>query len=164
MSYNEKSILSIVDNDGLEDCAKEDLIEEIILFRRALTYCKSQDGDDNCWMDYRHLLMRFLPDYDPERDDVRLDVDQLNNCKNFIACWQKNQSWECLGGDKGKTVEARTIGTLDCLKDEDGYCDVKIDVTENQKTSKEEFLFYHILLLLSIIIVLLIGAVCNQLL
>lgn len=94
----------------------EVLAEEIVLFRKALNYCYSQRGDDNCWMDYRHLLMRFLPGYDPATDDVILDVDQMKNCQSFIKCWQQNKNWDCLGGDKGKEVAARSIGTLDCLK------------------------------------------------
>lgn len=111
------SPLSKIENRKLINCLKEELIDEIILFRKALRYCKNQDGDDNCWMDYRHMLMRFLPGYDPAKDDVVLDADQEKNCKNFIRCWQENKDWACLGGDKGKTIEARTIGTLDCLED-----------------------------------------------
>ena len=115
MSYNEMSPLSIIKDEDLSVCSHEELISEIKLFRKALQYCKNQDGDDNCWMDYRHLLMRFLPGYDPSTDDVRLDVNQEKNCRNFIRCWQENKDWNCLGGDKGKTVSARSIGTLDCL-------------------------------------------------
>ena len=100
----------------LASCSAEQLIAEIQLFRKALQYCKNQDGDDNCWMDYRHMLMRLLPGYDPGTDDVRLDVDQRENCDNFIKCWQENKDWNCLGGDKGKMVSARSIGTLDCLR------------------------------------------------
>lgn len=117
MAYDDMSPLSWIADGELENCPKEDLVEEIKLFRKALRYCRSQDGDDNCWMDYRHLMMRFLPGYDPAKDDVRLDVDQEKNCRNFIRCWQKDEQWQCLGGDKGKTVPARSIGTLDCLND-----------------------------------------------
>jgi len=117
MSYEEMSPLSKIKDEDLFYLYRTELVNEIILFRKALQYCKNQDGDDNCWMDYRHLLMRFLPGYDPSKDDVRLDANQLENCKNFIKCWQKNESWECLGGDKGKSVPARTIGTLDCISD-----------------------------------------------
>lgn len=117
MSYESMSPLSAVSDDDLSGLTTEQLAAEIRLFRKALGYCYSQDGDDNCWMDYRHLLMRFLPGYDPARDDVRLDVDQEKNCRAFIRCWQKGESWECLGGDAGKTVPARSIGTLDCLED-----------------------------------------------
>jgi hypothetical protein len=102
MPYHDMSPLSTIINDELVNCSTEELISEIKLFRKALEYCRSQDGDDNCWMDYRHLLMRFLPGYNSEKDDVILDVNQLENCKNFIKCWQNNQSWDCLGGDKGK--------------------------------------------------------------
>lgn len=119
MSYEEKSGLSAVSDEELDDCLIEDLIAEIKLFRKALRYCLNQDGDDNCWMDYRHLLMRFLPGYDPVKDDVRLDMDQLKNCENFVRCWQENKPWACLGGDKGKMVPARSIGTLDCLNSSD---------------------------------------------
>lgn len=123
MAYADMSRLSNVANHDLKLCSREELIIEIQLFRRALQYCLNQEGDDNCWMDYRHLLMRFLPGYNPETDDVFLDVNQLDNCKNFIKCWQGNKSWDCLGGDKGKSVDARSIGTLDCLKhsDEEGF-------------------------------------------
>ena len=117
MAYDEMSPLAGVADAALIDCSHDELVAEIKLFRKALRYCKSQDGDDNCWMDYRHLLMRFLPGYDPAVDDVRLDVEQEKNCKNFIQCWQENKDWNCLGGDKGKTVPARVVGTLDCLKD-----------------------------------------------
>lgn len=121
MPYDDMSPLSKVADSDLYDCAPEQLVAEIRLFRMALQYCKNQDGDDNCWMDYRHLLMRFLPGYDPATDDVRLDVDQEKNCRSFIKCWQENKGWACLGGDKGKTVAARSIGTLDCLvSDADG--------------------------------------------
>jgi len=116
MSYQEKSPLSIVEDSKLDDCLVEDLISEIKLFRTALRYCLTQRLDDICFMDYRHLLPRFLPDYSPEKDDVTLAEDQLENCKAFIQCWQNNKPWACLGGDKGKTVPARSIGTLDCLK------------------------------------------------
>lgn len=116
MSEYDTSPLHGVADDDLCFSDKEQLIDEIILFRKALSYCRSQNGDDNCWMDYRHLLMRFLPGYDPETDDVILDENQLENCKSFIRCWQTNAGWHCLGGDKGKTVPARSIGTLDCLK------------------------------------------------
>lgn len=115
MAYDDMSPLSKCDDDALHCVATERLIEEIVLFRRALRYCRAQHGDDNCWMDYRHLLMRFLPGYDPATDDVVLDAEQEANCKSFIRCWQKDQPWDCLGGDRGKTVRARTIGTLDCL-------------------------------------------------
>jgi hypothetical protein len=117
MAYNDMSPLSATPNEKLDQvhCTWEDLTDEIKLFRKALRYCKSQDGDDNCWMDYRHLLMRFLPGYNPETDDVRLDVDQEKNCTSFRKCFQENGLWQCLGGDKGKSVRARTIGTLDCL-------------------------------------------------
>jgi hypothetical protein len=118
MPYEEMSPLSHVPDERLKYCTQEGLIGEIQLFRKALQYCKNQDGDDNCWMDYRHLLMRFLPGYDPSKDDVRLDANQLENCKNFIKCWQKGEDWDCLGGDKGKSVPARTIGTLDCLNEQ----------------------------------------------
>ncbi len=120
MSYDMMSPLSRVVDTDLGACAPEQLIAEIKLFRKALRYCKSQDGDDNCWMDYRHLLMRFLPGYDPEKDDVTLAEDQKKNCDNFIRCWQDGQPWACLGGDKGKTVPARSIGTLDCLEGFEG--------------------------------------------
>lgn len=116
-NYEEMSPLSSVSDADLVHLPCLELVDEIILFRRALAYCKAQDGDDNCWMDYRHLLMRFLPGYDPAKDDVRLDANQLENCKAFIDCWQRKEGWECLGGDKGKTVDARSIGTLECLAD-----------------------------------------------
>lgn len=116
MSYEEMSQLSVVGNDFLYDCETSQLVDEIKLFRKALQYCYDQRGDDNCWMDYRHLLMRFLPGYNPATDDVVLDAEQRKNCDNFINCWQKDEAWDCLGGDKGKSVEARSIGTLDCLK------------------------------------------------
>lgn len=117
MAYEDMSPLSVVGDEDLQNRTQEELIAEIRLFRRALQYCKNQEGDDNCWMDYRHLLMRFLPGYDPAKDDVTLAEDQLKNCHNFINCWQKQEGWDCLGGDKGKTVPARSIGTLDCLND-----------------------------------------------
>jgi hypothetical protein len=125
MAYEDKSPLSPYTDEILETILLDDgatysankFLEEIKLFRKALRYCFSQDGDDNCWMDWRHLLLRFLPEYTPLRDDVRLDVNQLENCKAFIKCWQRDENWECLGGDKGSTVPARSIGTLDCLKD-----------------------------------------------
>lgn len=116
MAYEDMSPLSKTSDGDLAACTREQLEAEIRLFRKALRYCLSQDGDDNCWMDYRHLLMRFLPGYDPATDDVRLDAEQEMNCKAFIQCWQEGRSWDCLGGDRGKTVPARTIGTLDCLK------------------------------------------------
>lgn len=117
MAYEDMSPLSAVADDDLwHRCSKGELIAEIQLFRKALQYCLNQDGDDNCWMDYRHLLMRFLPGYDPLKDDVVLDTEQKKNCDSFIACWQKGGKWDCLGGDKGKAIEARSIGTLDCLK------------------------------------------------
>lgn len=115
MAYETMSPLSATTNDNLESYSRRELEDEIRLFRKALKYCLTQSGDDNCWMDYRHLLMRFLPGYDPVKDDVTLDVDQRKNCESFISCWQKGEAWECLGGDKGKTVRARSIGTLDCL-------------------------------------------------
>jgi hypothetical protein len=117
MAYDDVSRLSCVPDHALVACPKEELIAEIMLFRKALRYCLAQQGDDHCWMDYRHLLMRFSPGYDPARDDVTLDVDQMKNCESFIRCWQKDKPWDCLGGDKGKTVQARSIGTLDCLND-----------------------------------------------
>ena len=116
MSYNEMSPLSSVPDSQLYTCDRQELIDEIQLFRKALQYCYDQRGDDNCWMDYRHLLMRFLPGYNPDTDDVQLEVNQMENCKNFIKCFQENKNWDCSGGDKGKTVPARSIGTLDCLK------------------------------------------------
>lgn len=115
MAYNDMSPLSSISDGDLGACSAEELAAEIRMFRRALRYCRSQEGDDNCWMDYRHLMMRFLPGYDPATDDVVLDANQMENCKAFIACWQKGGAWDCLGGDKGKTVRARSIGTLDCL-------------------------------------------------
>ncbi len=115
MSYEDMSPLSNVNDDELKNTYHCYLEEEIILFRRALKYCLSQEGDDNCWMDYRHLLMRFLPGYNPATDDVVLDKDQLKNCQSFIRCWQAGEAWQCLGGDKGTTVPAKSIGTLDCL-------------------------------------------------
>lgn len=117
MAYEDMSPLSDVADEELKYRAHGDLVAEIRLFRKALEYCRSQQGDDNCWMDYRHLLMRFLPGYDPAVDDVVLDKDQMKNCESFIRCWQQNKDWDCLGGDKGKSVSARSIGTLDCLKD-----------------------------------------------
>jgi len=117
MSYETMSPLSHVIDNKLSSCSEAQLVQEIKLFRKALSYCLEQQYDDNCWMDYRHLLMRFLPGYDPLKDDVTLAVDQRKNCDKFIDCWQNNQPWQCLGGDKGKTVEARSIGTLDCLND-----------------------------------------------
>jgi hypothetical protein len=116
MAYEDMSPLSKVTNDYLFTCSSEELMAEIQLFRKALQYCYNQRGDDNCWMDYRHLLMRFLPGYDPAKDDVVLDVDQSKNCDSFRRCWQEKKNWDCLGGDKGKTVPARSIGTLDCLE------------------------------------------------
>lgn len=116
MAYEDTSLLSKVSDDDLSNCTHEQLVSEILLFRKALKYCLSQQGDDHCWMDYRHLLMRFSPGYDPSTDDVVLDVDQMKNCESFIRCWQGNKGWDCLGGDKGKTVDARSIGTLDCLE------------------------------------------------
>lgn len=118
MAYEDMSLLSRFSNEELNDCSKGELVAEIQMFRKALQYCRNQEGDDNCWMDYRHLLMRFLPGYDPAKDDVVLDVEQEKNCKSFIRCWQENKGWDCLGGDKGKTVQARSIGTLDCLEDQ----------------------------------------------
>lgn len=118
MSYEKMSPLSGIVGDDLYDCSVSELGAEILLFRRALQYCLDQKGDDNCWMDYRHLLMRFLPGYDPATDDVVLDAEQEKNCKSFIRCWQENKDWDCLGGDKGKSVPARSIGTLDCLSSE----------------------------------------------
>lgn len=117
MAYNDMSPLSSYDNESVRYVEYIDLLNEVLLFRKALKYCYDQRGDDHCWMDYRHLLMRFLPGYNPSTDDVVLDFQQEKNCKNFIKCWQKDESWECLGGDKGKTVNARSIGTLDCLGD-----------------------------------------------
>jgi len=116
MSKDTMSALSIVSDDNLSNCTQQELITEIQLIRKALQYCYSQKGDDHCWMDYRHLLMRFLPGYNPSTDDVVLDKDQLKNCENFIRCWQNNKDWACLGGDKGKSVPAQSIGTLDCLE------------------------------------------------
>jgi hypothetical protein len=116
MPYEEMSPLSQIANPDLNNCSQDDLVAEIKLFRKALQYCLDQQGDDNCWMDYRHLLMRFLPGYNPITDDVTLAEDQIKNCHNFIRCWQNHQPWDCLGGDLGKTVPARSIGTLDCLK------------------------------------------------
>jgi hypothetical protein len=116
MAYEDMSPLSGVADENLSYRARGDLVAEIRLFRKALRYCLDQKGDDNCWMDYRHLLMRFLPGYNPATDDVALDVDQRENCESFIRCWQEKKGWDCLGGDKGKTVEARSIGTLDCLE------------------------------------------------
>lgn len=118
MAYEEMSPLSKVADEDLFVCSSPLLVEEIKLFRKALQYCLNQQGDDNCWMDYRHLLMRFLPGYNPATDDVVLDVDQRKNCDNFIRCWQEKKDWDCLGGDKGKSVPARSIGTLDCLEKE----------------------------------------------
>lgn len=115
MAYEDMSPLSSTEDKHLPLEDHADLVKEIQLFRKALRYCLTQQGDDNCWMDYRHLLMRFLPGYDPAKDDVVLDKDQMKNCESFIRCWQEKKGWDCLGGDKGKTVEARTIGTLDCL-------------------------------------------------
>lgn len=115
MAYEDMSPLSKVSDGELSRCSHDDLAGEIRLFRKALRYCRSQEGDDNCWMDYRHLLMRFLPGYDPATDDVVLDVEQEKNCRSFIRCWQQDKDWACLGGDKGRTVPARSIGTLDCL-------------------------------------------------
>lgn len=112
MAYEDMSPLSGIPDD---DLPTGELADEIRLFRKALRYCLAQDGDDNCWMDYRHLLMRFLPGYNPATDDVRLACDQLKNCHSFIFCWQEDRRWERQGGDKGKTVPARSIGTLDCL-------------------------------------------------
>ena len=109
------SPLSYLSDKILSHTSKEALVKEIILFRKALKYCLQQEGDDNCWMDYRHLLMRFLPGYNPETDDVTLDVEQEKNCRSFIKCWQSQTDWQCLGGDKGRTVPSRSIGTLDCL-------------------------------------------------
>jgi hypothetical protein len=117
MPYETMSSLSNVANDDLPNIAQQELMAEIKLFRKALQYCYDQRGDDNCWMDYRHLLLRFLPGYNPATDDVVLDVDQEKNCDSFRRCWQEDKNWECLGGDKGKTVRARSIGTLDCLED-----------------------------------------------
>ncbi len=117
MSYESMSPLSRIPDGHLFTRSHLELVEEIELFRKALRYCLSQQGDDNCWMDYRHLLMRFLPGYDPSKDDVILDVEQEKNCKSFIRCWQENKTWDCLGGDKGKSVPARSIGTLGCLDD-----------------------------------------------
>lgn len=116
MSYDSMSPLSRIPDEDLDGRSHDDLVAEIRLFRKALRYCRTQDGDDNCWMDYRHLLMRFLPGYNPATDDVRLDAEQEKNCRAFIKCWQENKDWACLGGDKGKTVPARSIGTLDCLE------------------------------------------------
>lgn len=113
MSHEAMSPLSSVDDEDLRYRAHGALVAEIKLFRKALQYCLAQQGDDNCWMDYRHLLMRFLPGYNPANDDVTLDVDQLKNCQSFIRCWQENKNW--------KTVSARTTGTLDCLEDTDGF-------------------------------------------
>lgn len=110
------SYLSDIPDEELKYCSRWELLDEIKLFRKTLQYCLDQQGDDHCWMDYRHLLMRFLPGYDPLIHDVVLDVDQEKNCKNFIKCWQKDGLWDCLGGDKGKSVRARYIGTLDCLE------------------------------------------------
>lgn len=117
MAYEDMSPLSLIADEDLAGCSVEQLVAEIRLIRKALAYCKAQQGDDHCWMDYRHLLMRFLPGYDPATDDVVLDENQLENCKSFIRCWQEKKGWDCLGGDKGKTVPARSIGTLDCLED-----------------------------------------------
>lgn len=117
MSYEQMSPLSSVPDVALEMCGKDALVEEIKLFRKALDYCYRQKLDDLCWMDYRHLLMRFLPGYDPATDDVILAEDQLENCKNFIKCWRNNEKWDCLGDDKGKTIDAKITGTLDCLED-----------------------------------------------
>lgn len=116
MAYEDMSPLSKVADEDLAGCSCEELTAEIRLFRKALRYCLDQRGDDHCWMDYRHLLMRFSPGYDPAVDDVVLDVDQMKNCESFIRCWQGKKGWACLGGDKGKTVDARSIGTLDCLE------------------------------------------------
>jgi hypothetical protein len=115
MAYEDMSPLSVVNDEDLGVIFPDNLISEIKLFRKALRYCLAQQGDDNCWMDYRHLLMRFLPGYNPATDDVVLDAEQEKNCKAFIRCWQKGGLWDCLGGDKGKAVAARSIGTLDCL-------------------------------------------------
>jgi hypothetical protein len=123
MAYDDMSPLSKVVNEDLSKSSQEELIAEIKLFRKALRYCLNQEGDDKCWMDYRHLLMRFLPGYDPTKHDVTLAPDQLKNCENFIRCWQEKKGWDCLGGDKGKTVPAQSIGTLDCLSgwDDKGF-------------------------------------------
>lgn len=115
MSYEDKSALSLTEDENLQYCFKDELITEIKLFRKALRYCLAQKLDDLCFLDYRHLLPRFLPEYDPAKDDVTLAEDQLKNCELFIRCWQNNKPWACLGGDKGKTIPARSIGTLDCL-------------------------------------------------
>lgn len=115
MAYESMSPLSGATDSELDQIEPGSLAAEIRLFRKALRYCLDQKGDDNCWMDYRHLLMRFLPGYDPSTDDVVLDAEQEKNCRSFIRCWQENKNWDCLGGDKGKTVPARSIGTLDCL-------------------------------------------------
>ena|GEM_PF-5364707 len=110
------SPLSAVRDEDLHYCFGYDLIAEIKLFRKALTYLRTQNGDDICWMDLRHLMLRFLPGYDPVRDDVMIAENQLENCANFIRCWQHGKDWSCLGGDKGKDVPAQSIGTLDCLE------------------------------------------------
>lgn len=115
MSYGEMSPLSSVADDDLSRRPAQDLVAEIRLFRTALRYCLAQQGDDHCWMDYRHLLMRFSPGYNPATDDVVLDIEQEKNCRSFIRCWQEGKDWDCLGGDRGKSVPARSIGTLDCL-------------------------------------------------
>ena len=117
MSYEEMSPLSHLTGDDLYFVSTYRLANEIMLFRKALQYCYDQKGDDNCWMDSRHLLMRFLPGYDPATDDVTLAEKQKENCDSFIECFQKGGRWECRGGDRGKTIWARITGTLDCLKD-----------------------------------------------
>ena len=61
MAYEDMSPLSKVADEDLAGCSCEELTAEIRLFRKALRYCLDQRGDDHCWMDYRHLLMRFSP-------------------------------------------------------------------------------------------------------
>jgi hypothetical protein len=85
MPFDDETTLADCPDDDLWVYDQETLIEEIVLFRKTLRYLQEECGDDECWMDCKELLSRFLPPSTSDEDQVEDEEEDITPSHKYEA-------------------------------------------------------------------------------